>query len=127
MSSLDQEKPIEQPKSSTVENKPRIKLCPQEDILILAKTCNSKRIRNLKNVTFIVNAFDPISHNFVKNIYIKKISKINRIIWTQIWQYYRDRSRKSVRDTLKQNYSRTVRFTFFGLAQQQVIDIPLIH
>lgn len=72
-------------------------------------------MESLKNPVFIHNITDPINNKYVKNIYMKKVSKkTNREIWFMEWNYYKNRGNYSVRDVYKHNIGKTVRVTYSG-------------
>lgn len=83
--------------------------------------------KDIKNPIFIRNTTDPITGKFVKCIYAKKITKLDRIKYDLIWQYYRDRNRQSVEDILKKYIDRDVKITYFGESQVQEITVPKLN
>jgi hypothetical protein len=78
----------------------------------------------IKNPTFIKNTTDPLTGKFVKSIYAKKITKLDRIKYDMVWQYYRDRNRQSVQDILKVYVGRDVQITYFGESEIKEITVP---
>ena len=50
----------------------------------------------------------------MKSIYVRKVSKMGREIWTQVWQYYRDRKRESVDTCYNKYYYAPVRVVYSG-------------
>lgn len=74
----------------------------------------NKLLQNLKNPIFKENATDPITGKYVKSIYVRKISKMGREIWTQVWQYYRDRKRENIESCYKKYYYAPIKVTYSG-------------
>ena len=74
----------------------------------------NKLLQNLKNPIFIKNSIDPITGKYVKSIYARKVSKMGREIWHQVWQYYRDRKRADVESCYKKYYHTQVRVIYSG-------------
>jgi len=78
----------------------------------------------LKNPIFIYNSTDPLNGKFVKKVYIKKISKINRVIWPMEWEYYSDRAKNSITDLYKNNVGREAKVIYSGEPQPSIFIIP---
>lgn len=74
----------------------------------------NKLLQNLKNPIFKENSLDPITGKYVKSIYARKISKMGREIWTQVWQYYRDRGRTNVESCYSKYYYTPVKVIYSG-------------
>lgn len=67
----------------------------------------------IKNPTFIQNSLDPTNNKFVKEIYVKKISKkTGNVIWWMEWQYYKNRGNYSVTDVYKHYNGREARIIY---------------
>lgn len=78
----------------------------------------------LKNPVFIANSTDPLNGKFVKKIYVKKISKLNRVIWPMEWEYYSDRAKNSITDLYKQNVGKEAKVIYSGEPQPSIFIIP---
>lgn len=74
----------------------------------------NKLLQKLKNPIFKQNSIDPITGKFVKSIYARKVSKMGREIWHQVWQYYRDRKRANVDSCYQKYYHTPVRVVYSG-------------
>ncbi|ARF08746.1 hypothetical protein Catovirus_1_796 [Catovirus CTV1] len=74
----------------------------------------NKLLQKLKNPIFKQNSIDPITGKYVKSIYARKVSKMGREIWHQVWQYYRDRKRADVESCYKKFYHTPVRVIYSG-------------
>ena len=74
----------------------------------------NKLLQNLKNPIFKENSIDPITGKYVKSIYARKVSKMGREIWTQVWQYYRDRKRTNIDSCYTKYYYTPVKVTYSG-------------
>ena len=85
----------------------------------------AKRFLNLKNQIFIKNATDPITKQFVKKIFMKKISrKTGNEIWPLEWEYYSDRRKYSILELYKKNVGKEIEITFSGICQPTRMIIP---
>ena len=74
----------------------------------------NKKFQNLKNEIFKKNSIDPITGKYVKQIWARKVSKMGREIWHQVWQYYRDRKRADVESCYKKFYHTPVKVIYSG-------------
>ena len=86
---------------------------------------------NIKNPIFIKNSTDPISGNFVKEIRVMKVMKDtehkkNRIKYDMVWQYYRDRNRKSIEEIYKEHKGKQIKIIYFGDSIIHELECPNI-
>ncbi len=78
------------------------------------KATAKKLYQNVTNEKFIANTTDPNNGRIVKSIWAMKITKLGREKWDMIWQYYRDRNRKSVSSLYSENPDTRLRIIYSG-------------
>ena len=75
-----------------------------------------------------VNSKDPVTGKFVKEIWIKKVSKkLERDLWHLDWVYYRHRYKLPVIEFYKKNFGKTIRIVFRGQSQPTEMTITKEH
>lgn len=89
-------------------------------------------MEKLKNPIFIENSTDPINQKFVKEIRVMKKMKdtknaVDKIKYDLVWQYYRDRNRKSIKQIYKENKGKYIKIIYFGESTIYEIECPIIH
>lgn len=69
----------------------------------------------IKNPIFLENCLDPTNNKYVKQIYIKKISKKSgNTIWWIEWLYYKNRGNYSVRDVYKHYHGKEAQIIYMN-------------
>ncbi len=77
---------------------------------------------NIKNPIFLKNTTDPKTNKYVKKIYYMEMSKIDRLVESLVWEYYKNRANMSVGDVYK-------KFKGKGLKKLKIIffNDPVIY
>jgi len=73
-----------------------------------------KNLQRTTNQAYLKAATDPKTGYWVADVYLLHYSKLNRPIWSQVWNYYRHRNRLPLEEFLKQNKGNTIRITWAG-------------
>lgn len=80
-----------------------------------------------KNPIFLGNSTDPITRQLVKEIWRHKMyNHGQREKWDLIWNYYRDRGRKSIEDLYRENKGQKIKVIYSGDPMIYEMDCPLI-
>jgi len=86
-----------------------------------------------KNDIFIENSTDPTNGKIVKEIrkYKEYFKDKNKTIlehkWDLIWQYYRDRNKKSIYALFRENKNEMLKIIYSGDPKQYIIECPVIN
>lgn len=84
------------------------------------------------NPIFVENSTDPTNGKIVKEVrrykeYFKDRQKTTKSFkWDMIWQYFRDRNRKSITQLYRENKGHKLKITYSGDAMQHIIDCPIV-
>lgn len=84
----------------------------------------AQNYKELKNPLFKANSIDPLTKKYVRSVWLKKISKIDRVIWTQVWEFYRDRKRQSIYDIYKKYPEEELKIIYTGEPQPTFLISP---
>jgi hypothetical protein len=85
----------------------------------------ANKYKNLKNPIFIANSLDPLTSKYVCSIWLKKISKLDKIIWTMVWEFYRDRKRQSIYDIYKKFPNSELKIIYTGEPLAYFMTTPI--
>jgi len=62
------------------------------------------RLKHIKNNLMLDNSFNPLNNKYVKKIWVYKTTKMDRIKRDMFWEYFRDRKRHNIPETLLKAY-----------------------
>lgn len=85
-------------------------------------------MKQLTNPIFLNNCTDPVTKKIVKEI--RRYAKYNHDKsekWDMIWQYYRDRNRKSVETIYRENKGKTLKIIFSGDPTIYKLECPVME
>lgn len=84
------------------------------------------KLATLKNPVFLYNTYHPGNGKFVKAVWAYKLTKLGRKKRDLVWQYFRDRKRKAVREKLVELYEAhriEVMIIYFGDPDQTIFEM----
>jgi len=59
-----------------------------------------RKLTHIKNTLMLDNSLNPLNNKYVKKIWVYKTTKLDRIKRDLFWEYFKDRKKKDIAETL---------------------------
>ena len=62
------------------------------------------KLKHIKNTIMLDNTINPLNNKYIKKIWVYKVTKLDRIKRDLFWEYFKDRKRHTIAETLLKAY-----------------------